>query len=417
MKNQACLLIIFVLGLAACKKELVPIQATVKKEVSDLAPFPSTTNFNVTFPGYSYNRFTPFISTYANNGYILACNIGVDRPHIALIKINQQGQNVWVKKIAGSGMEEAESILAIADSAYLIGGVTSSRDGDFAALKDEGSASTSFIMKIDCKGKVIWVKSFGGITNLISSIISTCDNNYAAVGEATIIKINKDGKLLWNRKISSGIDLTRVVQDKKGNFVIGETTFNGPSPDFLLIKLTDRGIPLWQKFYGGSGVDLAHDMIIDKDNNYILVGSTLSKDGDVAGLHPPFEPGIQNQDGWVLKADQDGNKLWAKVFGGTLVDEIRSLTNLNNGQYLAAGFSSSYDFDLASFNFTEVFRGWALKINADGTLHSEQVFQPGATIGGELFYIQRGDSNNYLAAGLSLNTSPFAPWLISIPNP
>ena len=46
------------------------------------------------------------------------------------------------------------------------------------------------------------------------------------------------------------------------------------------------------------------------------------------------------RDYWLVKIDAAGNKLWDKTFGGTGVDDLRSIVPSADGGYLLGGGSS-----------------------------------------------------------------------------
>ncbi|GAI69163.1 unnamed protein product, partial [marine sediment metagenome] len=44
---------------------------------------------------------------------------------------------------------------------------------------------------------------------------------------------------------------------------------------------------------------------------------------------------------WVIKLDEDGNKIWDKTFGGTSEDWANSIIQIREGGYAVAGWTSS----------------------------------------------------------------------------
>src|SRR4051794_27550592 len=70
-------------------------------------------------------------------------------------------------------------------------------------------------------------------------------------------------------------------------------------------------LPEFNKVYGGTDYDGATSIAAGLDGGYLMVGYAYSHDGDVSGHHG----GIRN-DGWIIKLDKNGTKVWQKALGG-----------------------------------------------------------------------------------------------------
>ncbi|MFZ2330427.1 MAG: PEGA domain-containing protein, partial [Atribacterota bacterium] len=84
----------------------------------------------------------------------------------------------------------------------------------------------------------------------------------------------------------------------------------------------------WEKTYGGSKDDEASSIIQTADGNYVVAGYTESK-------------GAGRKDAWILKLDSVGNIIWDKTYGGRENDSINSIIQLNDGNYVVAGYTES----------------------------------------------------------------------------
>ncbi len=116
---------------------------------------------------------------------------------------------------------------------------------------------------------------------------------------------------------------------------------------------------LWLKTFGGSGIDQATAVVEANDGNYVVVGSTYSADGDLAGIKSTTD-----SDYWVMKLDKDGNVLWSKVYGG-IEDELASdIDKTSDGGYVISGYSRSDNcFPGSNGGFHDY---WILKIDGAG---------------------------------------------------
>ena len=110
--------------------------------------------------------------------------------------------------------------------------------------------------------------------------------------------------------------------------------------DLWIVKTDKAGKKIWQKTYGGSELDYGYGIVRANDGNgYVVVGRTISKDGDVK-----VNKGLG--DVWVLKVDNNGILLWEKTFGGTSDDRGVAITAIKEGGYLIGADSDSRDGDL-----------------------------------------------------------------------
>lgn len=128
-----------------------------------------------------------------------------------------------------------------------------------------------------------------------------------------VIRIDELGDLLRQKKLgSTKADISRGIQQTSdGGFLLlaeagrndGDIEENHGFADFWLAKLDSSGELLWQRSFGGSNNDAPFGLSLTADGGSILVGYTLSDDGDVTGFHP----GSFNGDGWVVKVDRAGD--------------------------------------------------------------------------------------------------------------
>jgi hypothetical protein len=98
-----------------------------------------------------------------------------------------------------------------------------------------------------------------------------------------------------------------------------------------------QNINLNQQYsFGGSGYDQLLKTIRLSNGNYILAGVSSSP---ISGTKT--EAGYGLVDWWIVCLDANYNELWQKAMGGTLDDYMSGVKELNNGDILIYGFSSS----------------------------------------------------------------------------
>lgn len=153
-------------------------------------------------------------------------------------------------------------------------------------------------------------------------------------------------------------------------------------PDF-------NGDLVWIKTFGGSNEDDAIDIVQANDGNYVILGFTNSNDGDITG-----KTSI-DQDYWLLKLNQNGEKLWDKTYGGSENDQATGISKTNDGGYIISGFTSSFDGDVSeNAGFQDY---WIVKVDGEGIIQWEKSF---GFIGQDQAYkvIQTSDGG-YFATG------------------
>lgn len=122
----------------------------------------------------------------------------------------------------------------------------------------------------------------------------------------------------------------------------------------------------WAKTYGGSGEDDAHSIVETSDGGYVVLGYTLSNDGDIT------DKTSTDADVWVFKINQEGTLQWSKTYGGTADDRGSKIINSTDGGHVILGYTRSTDGDI-SFN-NGFYDFWLIKLDASGNLIWEKTY-------------------------------------------
>ena len=103
---------------------------------------------------------------------------------------------------------------------------------------------------------------------------------------------------------------------------------------------------VFQKAYGGTGMDNGHSVCQTIDGGYIIAGTTTSF-------------GSGGRDVYVVKTDASGDTLWTKTFGGAMDNEYGfCVQQTSDSGYVISGVASSFD-DVAGDIYL-------IKLNASG---------------------------------------------------
>ncbi|MDO8971821.1 MAG: T9SS type A sorting domain-containing protein, partial [Saprospiraceae bacterium] len=195
-----------------------------------------------------------------------------------------------------------------------------------------------------------------------------------------LIKISNTGMLLWERSYGGSSSETPYVikQTSDGGFVIagetlsndGDVSGNNGNNDCWVLKIDALGDVEWQNALGGLGIDFFNDIVQTTDGGYAAIGGTSSGDnGDVTGHHGGF-------DVWVVKLDQSGELLWQKTFGGSNSDWGRVITQTSDNGLLIGADTRSTDGDL-SHHTGESIDWWILKLNPSGDMQWNKILGGG----------------------------------------
>jgi hypothetical protein len=191
-----------------------------------------------------------------------------------------------------------------------------------------------------------WTKSIGGSATEVAG--TALLNNAGAAAASVAIDIDGNYYVASNTSSSNG-------------FVYG----NKGSDDIWVIKLNPMGDTLWTKVIGGSDFERVYKIRAISTGGVVLVGQTLSNNGDFAGNH-----GIN--DGFVLKLDANGTIVWKKLYGGSGVDYLFDIAENPAGNFVVCGETGSNDGDLTG---TGSGLCWVLYISGtSGTISMSKAF-------------------------------------------
>lgn len=343
-----------------------------------------------------------------------------------VIKIDANGVKQWDKSFGGNNLDLLKCLQQTSDGGYILGGSSAS---DSSGDKSENSKGKEdfWVVKIDANGVKQWDKTFGGIGNDgIASLQQTTDGGYIlggyssspAGGDKTescrgfwdfwVIKIDASGTKQWDKTYggSEMDEITCLRQTTDGGFILGghssssqgyeKTEYNRGVIDYWIVKTDANGIKQWDKTYGGLDADLLFAIEQTADGGYMLGGASQS---DTDGDKSDFSNGVY--DYWVIKTDSSGAKQWDHGFGGWEYDNLFTLQQTTDGNYILGGASSSGTW--FGEDKTEESRGgedfWIIKITSNGFRMWDKTF--GGSGNDELRFLQQTPDGGFILGGFS----------------
>ena len=142
-----------------------------------------------------------------------------------------------------------------------------------------------------------------------------------------------------------------------------ENSFSQDS-DIWVLRLDKQGEKVWDKIYGGTGFEVVRKVFPDKDNGFLLLGSSNSGINGTKTSPNKNTFGNPDYDFWVVKIDSLGNQVWDKSFGGVGLDRLEDVDVLPNGNYLISGYSNaspSGNVELVGYGNVDY---WALEVDS-----------------------------------------------------
>lgn len=243
------------------------------------------------------------------------------------------------------------------------------------------------------------VKTFGGTKNeSAKSIVKTSDNGYLILGSTQsidgdvtttktaiqydfwLLKFDANDQLQWQKTYGGSKDekAHQIIKTNDNGYAIigqsksndGDLNSNNGFEDVWILKIDATGNILWKTTTGFSGTDQGFSLIQTSDNGY-FIGSILDVTASGGLGNARSAARHAGGDYWGIKLDTNGNIIWRKYFGGTNTDTCYGVTETTDG-YLMVGSSDSNDVDInnnkGSYDF------WVVKINKTGTLLWEKSF-------------------------------------------
>jgi len=333
---------------------------------------------------------------------------------ISSILFSQSAPSIqWQKSLGGSGDDSGYSYTITSDGGYLLAGYSNSNDGDVSGNHGNYDA---WIVKLDHGGNVVWKKCFGGSKkDQAFDIIQTSDGNYVFDGASSsqngdvstnkggldywIVKIDTNANIIWERTLGGTLDETagNIQQTSDGGFVMigftisdnGDVSGLHDSTDYWLTRLDSHGFIVWQKCLGGSSGDYGTSVRQLSDGGYIVAGRSASNDGDVSGNHG----GV---DCWIARLDSSGSILWQKCYGGSQNEEDAYAIPALNGGFIVGAITRSTDGNVTATNkgFDDY---WVIRMNSSGNIMWQQTY--GGCCDDDDHYITSTADHCYLLAG------------------
>ncbi|MFN5325200.1 MAG: SBBP repeat-containing protein [Bacteroidota bacterium] len=293
----------------------------------------------------------------------------------------------WSTYFGGSADDYGTCVAIDASGNVFMSGYTFSTTGVATAGVHQqvyGQNGDAYITKFSTSGARLWTTYFGGSQDDYSRAISISPtgricitgetasanaiNNggfQSAFGggtyDAFVASFNTNGFLVWSTYFGgSANDFgASITHDISGNLYVTGNTLStngiaGGSPihqstksslaDAFLVKFDSLGNRIWSTYYGGNYDDFGYSVKTDVLGNVFFGGSTKSSSGmATSGAYDVSASSTTgaNSDGFLVKFNSSGARVFGTYYGGTSNDLIRSIAIDVGGNIFVTGETSS----------------------------------------------------------------------------
>ena len=275
------------------------------------------------FRVYGYSIIETSEGDFVITGYNEDTTI-VEEQDVTLLKIDNQGNQLWHKTYGGLANDQGFSVIETSDGGYAIIGETESFGNGGRDI---------YLIKTNADGDSLWTNTFGDVDRDNGySIVETPDNGFAIAGyiasqgndikEAYLIKTDANGMEEWSTSFgqSEYVAGASVMLANESGFLL--TTYLDFST--YLIRVDENGVQDWAK---------------EMTDLNIISGSSLTNttDGGIAIA------GFFDGDAKLIKTNENGDILWSKKYGGVFHDDRTfSLCQIEDGGLALTGYTRSF---------------------------------------------------------------------------
>ncbi|MBP1168020.1 hypothetical protein JOE44_004904 [Chryseobacterium sp. PvR013] len=249
-----------------------------------------------------------------------------------LIKLNQQGEQVFEKYFSGNNHDYLSSTVTTQDGGFLISGTSYSGKG-LDKKDDSKGGSDIWLIRINEFGDELWQKTLGTSSNEeAKAVIQTTDQGFFVAGnvqnsskgygskDVWIIRLDKDGKILSEHTLGGrGLDeVEEMIPTRDGGMLLGiysrssisgtKKTENYGEGDYWIVKLSKDGKIEWEKNFGGKDDDHIRTLALTS-NGFIVGGESRSErsGNKTVGIE-------EGTDLWLISLNERGDEQWQKSY-------------------------------------------------------------------------------------------------------
>jgi hypothetical protein len=207
--------------------------------------------------------------------------------------------------------------------------------------EDEDGNTDGYMQSFDIDGNENWLRTYGGEGDeILWAAEPTPDGGFILVGQTDsegaggldyyIVRTDAEGHELWSKAYGTTVTdrAFGIGLSPDGGALIAGFTGNNPSAmNFFFLRISKDGREIWQRKIAGDRFDVAHDVLSLGENGFVISGYTSSYS---SGDH----------DGFLMRLSAEGRMLWMKTYGDKGDDRILHVAQLEDAGFALVGYSN-----------------------------------------------------------------------------
>lgn len=313
----------------------------------------------------------------------------------------------WMTYAGATDTDELFGVRDMPDGGVVVCGRTMSSNFPGTDSLDTLKGSYDMVIfRMDSSGNILWTTLYGGLYFESANAVVVSDTSIFVVGatnsndcpminayqplqagsyDAVILRLGFDGTVQQSSYFGGiGAEMGYgLAIDSTGKLVIGGSTTSSALPmstagyqqanaganDCFVTVLDASFAPEWTTFYGGTGTEDVHTLIVTPLNRIVVCGGSFST--NFPCTPNAFQSGrLGVCDAYYVVFGMDGTRHYATYYGGSGNEDCFGLEGDADGNIYLAGHTSSIDFNTAGTIFQPMYHGvndaWVARFDSVG---------------------------------------------------
>ena len=234
----------------------------------------------------------------------------------------------WERTYGGSQVDDGQDVCVTSDGGYVVVAESHSFAPFYPSI---------WLLRLDSLGDTLWTRHYclsESTSGWPRSIARTRDGGYVVGGTVEaptrgsysfyLLRTDSLGDSLWALVLPSrGCDMWEVKQTREGAYVVvGWVDRNDTAYGVYVVRVDSAGDTLWTRLNPTSYGGIAYGVEQTSDGGFIIAGENND---------------IHHSQGWLLRLDRKGNRVWEREYGPTIETGFYAVGVLPDGGFAAAG--------------------------------------------------------------------------------